>query len=215
MDNMNKRGQVYLLAALIIGFILFIVITPSNIVRELTIDDRFEELSKNFEIESAKFINYLIKEEKDVPSSFLNFTILFTSYSKTKNPDFGLIYAFIKDNKLYIGNYLDDQARFKFQNQNVNLNGCFQQVNTGFTVLGLDLDIEGVNLGSFMLCQDDIPASTSLPYILDIIVREQEGNQTSEIDFSTQVAPGNPELIIIAKEKKDRTRKIYTKGKFI
>ena len=66
-----------------------------------------------------------------------------------------------------------------------------------------------------MLCQDDIPASTSLPYILDIIVREQEGNQTSEIDFSTQVAPGNPELIIIAKEKKDRTRKIYTKGKFI
>ncbi|MEK6861773.1 MAG: hypothetical protein AABY07_07430, partial [Nanoarchaeota archaeon] len=154
---MNKRGQVYLLAALIIGFILFIVITPSNIVRELTIDDRFEELSKNFEIESAKFINYLIKEEKDVPSSFLNFTILFTSYSKTKNPDFGLIYAFIKDNKLYIGNYLDDQARFKFQNQNVNLNGCFQQVNTGFTVLGLDLDIEGVNLGSFMLCQDDIP----------------------------------------------------------
>ena len=214
---MNKRGQIYLLAALIIGFILFIVITPTNIIKELTIDDRFEELSKNFEIESAKFINRLIEKEKDVPSSFLNFTILFTSYSKTKNPDFGLIYAFInkEDNKLYVGNYLPDLARFEIQNNQVIINGCFDDVNTTLTVAGLNFNVPDITLSSFTQCQKSISVSpSSQAYLLDITIFEEGINETA-LKFSTQVAPGNPELIIIAKEKKDNTRKIFTKGKFV
>lgn len=213
----DKRGQVYLIAAIIIGFILFIIITPSNIVRELTVDDRFEELSKNFEIESAKFMNYLIEKEKNVPSTFLNFTVLFTSYSKTKNPDFGLVYAFINpnDNNLYLGNYLKDDARFKFQNNMNFLNGCFNNIDTGFTVAGLNINIENINFQVISQCQSSIPVNPSLPYSLNITVIETQANQTAEISFLTEVAPGNPELIIIAKEKKDQTRKIYTKGKFI
>jgi len=43
-----KKGQIYILSVLIIGFLLFTIITPSNFIHQRVIDDDFEELSKNY-----------------------------------------------------------------------------------------------------------------------------------------------------------------------
>ncbi len=208
---MEKKGQLYLLTALLIGLILFILLSPTNVIKRTVAESRFEETSKNFEIESAKFINYLIKNNKDVETSFLNFTILFTSYSKTKNPDFGLIYAFIYDKTLYMGNYLDDTVNFYFESSTYGLIGCFSDVNTTFSIAGLNINIHNIDLANFLHCQTTASVLGSDPYMLDIDVLEPN-NPSS---FTVELAEGHPELVIVTKEKKGETRKVYTKGKFI
>src|SRR3989344_1476214 len=105
MKKQGKRGQIYLLAALILGLVIFLLVAETNVVKETVIEDDFESLAKNYEIESAKFMNSILERGiTDIPNEFLKFTIIFSSYAKTKNPEFGIIYAFINNNRLYIGN---------------------------------------------------------------------------------------------------------------
>ena len=130
---MDKRGQIYLVSALIIVFILYIILTPSNIIKKTTESSNFEDISKNFDRESSRFMNILIGKKQAVYDSFLNFTILFTSYSKTKNPDFGLIYTFAYDNKLYFGNYAADRATFEAGTQKTIIDGCLSNIQTSFS----------------------------------------------------------------------------------
>ena len=142
---MNKRGQIYILAALIIVFVLYTLYKETNIVKESIIEDDFREISKNYELESSRFLNQLIQSNSDVRSSFINFTVLFTSYAKTKNPNFGLIYSFLYQNKLYIGNYMDTNINFNFGSSNYNLNGCYAQINASVSIAGLNLAIIETN----------------------------------------------------------------------
>ena len=57
---MNKRGQVYILAALIISVVIFILALRPNVIIQEKIEDDFEKLSGNYEYESTRFINSLI-----------------------------------------------------------------------------------------------------------------------------------------------------------
>ena len=210
---MDKRGQLYIMSAIIIAFILYIIITPSNIIKKTTETSNFQEIAKNFDRESSKFLNSLIKKKQDIYDSFLNFTILFTSYSKTKNPNFGLIYAFIKDNKLYIGNYLQDEATFKYSSHQTTIKGCLDQIKTSFSVAGLDVGIPNVNILNYQDCLKEIPITPSSTNEISITITEPDTGSITT--FKTEISENNPDLIIISKEKKDNIRRIYTKGKFI
>ena len=107
---MQKGGQIFIIAALLLGFIIFILVSETQYVRRSIYEDNFEELNKNYQIEAAKFINELIKDPKaDVGAKFLEFTTLFTSYSKSQNPDFQIVYAFDYSGKLHVGNYLKEE----------------------------------------------------------------------------------------------------------
>ncbi len=205
---MDKRGQLYLLAALIIGFIIFSVVTPSNIVHETVIEDNFKEIAGNFEVESAKFINHLITTDADISQNFLNFTIVFTSYAKTKDPDFGLLYAFIYKDRLYLGNYLHDMVTV---NHGATVRGCFSEIKTGFTIAGLSISIPDINYQLLSSCQLNPPPVVTNP-LIDLEIHEQ-GNTT--VRLRIDLTKNNPDVVIIAKEKKDSIRKIYTKGKFV
>ena len=74
---MNKRGQIYLVAVILIGFILFALLSQGNYVRRVIIDDDFDTLSKNFDTESARFIN----ENLDLDAT--NLGTKFADFSKT------------------------------------------------------------------------------------------------------------------------------------
>ena len=118
---MKKRGQIYILAALILIFVIFILVSQSNVIRELVLENDFERLTKNYEAESSRFVNSLLAAKENISDKFLEFTIYFTSYSKTQNPDFGLIYLFDYDNKLHIGNYLNESI--KIQTERIVVDG--------------------------------------------------------------------------------------------
>ena len=121
---MNKKGQVYILAAVIIAFLINVLFAETNIVKETIIEDDFEEISSNYEIESAKFVNSLIGQDTEkVVNSFASFSSIFSSYAKTKNPEFSLIYLFSYNDGLYVGNFLDEEVSINSIQQ--TLHGCF------------------------------------------------------------------------------------------
>lgn len=204
---MEKRGQVYLLAALILGFVLFILYSQTNLVRKTVVEDDFEELSKNYEIEGAKFVNSLLKNDKEVSNAFKNFTALFTSYSKTKNPDFGLIYAFDYKTNLYVGNYLNHSITVKKGSKYKDLQGCYDKVKTSVSVGGLSLDIKDIDYKLLGECTWETPSDETQPtYNITLVI---EG-----IEYVVDVTSGNPELVIVSRESKGADKKVYTKGRF-
>lgn len=211
---MNKRGQVYILAAIIIAFVVYNLFVDTNIVKETIIDDDFEELATNYEVESAKLVNYLLENNINSPNTvskhFTNFTASFTAYSKTKNPNFGLLYLFDYRGKLYIGNYLDEDAEVN----GVSVKGCLRQIPAGFRMVGQSLYI---GVGVFETvgvspCIKEIVSGEGYNYNVDIKVNNQDG--TSET-YEALITKGKPDIVIISREIKDNVRKVYTKGNFI
>src|SRR3989344_1316876 len=144
---MQKRGQIFVLAALLLGFIIFILVSETQYVRRAISDDSFEELNKNYQIEAAKFINELIKDPNlDVGTEFLGFTTLFTSYSKSQNPDFQIVYAFDYGGKLHVGNYLKEEIDITTTiptKYKTDLSGCFEEVEAKLAAFGLNIAISG------------------------------------------------------------------------
>ena len=202
-----------MMAAVIIAFVLYVILTPSNIVKETTGTSNFQEIATNFDRESAHFLNDVIEQNQPVYNSFLNFTTLFTSYSKTKNADFGLIYSFVYKDKIYFGNYAEDRVTFTAGNQHVTINGCLYDVQTSFSIGGLNMAIPNVDIMSYQHCLQELPIPPNFHNTVTMAILELGTNVTTT--FTTEVAKNNPDLVIISKEKKGNIRRIYTKGKFI
>lgn len=203
----NNKGQIYILAAIILGFVVFILFSRSNIIRKTITEDDFEQLSKNYEIESSKFINQMLLENKDIPDSFLKFTILFTSYSKTQNPLFNLIYVYEYNDNLYIGNYLNETLVIEKSGKRYSLTGCFDKIKASLSVAGLSLQISNLDYSLIDSCTAVISAPEKDEiYPISLII--------NDFVYSIDVIAGNPELVIVSREEKSGNRKVFTKGKF-
>ncbi len=200
------------MSALIILFILYTILTPSNIIRQSTETSNFKEIAKNFERESAHFLNNLIKSQQPIYNAFLNFTLLFTSYAKTKNPDVGIIYTFIHGNTLYIGNYAHDKATFQTSTAAIAIKGCLDDVKTSFSVAGLDIAIQDVDILNYQDCLKTLTLLPTFDNILNITITEPD---TSSTTFTIGILSSHPDIVIISKEKQGNIRRIYTKGTFI
>ena len=86
---MSKRGQIYILAAILLAITIYSLSTTVNIIEQEDIKGDFNSLAQNYEIESFKIINSVLKSgDVSIPEAFENFTFLFSSYSKTKSPNF-------------------------------------------------------------------------------------------------------------------------------
>mgnify|MGYP001572685065 CR=1 FL=1 len=209
---MDKRGQFYLLAAIIIAFAIFVILSPSNTIKETTTTTNFEEIATNFEKESARFLNHLFEDaSQHIGDEFLNFTVLFTSYAKTKNKDFGLIYAFAHEEKLYLGNYDATSIDVFLDNNPVaSLDGCANKINAQAVVLGLNIAISDIERSTYMRCiaEVSIPAGIVPPYPLTVHIHEN--NSTTPL--TTTLEPSHPDLIIVAREAAGNIRRVYIKG---
>ena len=210
---MNKRGQLYLMSALILMGVLYTLLTPSNIIKKTTEASNMQDIAINFDRESTHFLNSLITTNQPIFDAFLNFTVLFSSYAKTKNQDVGMIYTFVHQNKLYIGNYAEDTVVVTTGSSTTIMNGCLADVDTSFSLAGLNIAIQDVDLGTFQSCLKGVPLSSDFDQKLTIKITEPDTG--SSITLKTETAPKNPDLIIISKEKTANTRRVYTKGKFI
>ncbi len=200
---MQKKGQVYLLAALIIGFILFLLATQTNIVKKITIDDNFEEISKNYERESANFVNsLLVNPSINIEKEFTKFTVLFTSFAKTKNPEFGLVYAFLHQGNVYLGNYLDTTIAITTATPPKIIQGCYALVDTSVSIAGLTLSTSGISLGRFSQCNATFAAPPGNKIKIEI----------DSIDYELILTEDAPDIMIISRETKDNQRKIFIKS---
>lgn len=208
---MNKRGQIYLIASLIIGLIIFILVTRSNLVNITPTDNDFKFLSQNYNQESTQFLSSIIAKDKTktdyISKQFSTFSSLFTQYSKSQNPTFGLIYFLNFDGNLYIGNFLDKEVRLNdenWQNEEV-IPGCSQNIDVRISFDKFSIE-NNIPAGEFTNCYKILIAPND-KFNLKI------GDE--EIDYDITIRPGQPEVVVISRESTFQDRKVFVENQFI
>ena len=209
---MNKRGQVYLLVALILALVLYMLITKTNIIYEHEIIDDFETLSRNYDIEASKFMNSLLSSNTQNPETvkqkFDIFTIDFTSYAKNQNPDFSLIYVFAFGENIYVGNHLKNYIIVKAGSELELINGCLDEIGAFISTPGgvggsIPINVGTATKGSYSGCVKEFKFVDTI----DISI----GSVLYEISINKE----RPEIIIVGREEKGEQRKVYTKKEFV
>lgn len=191
---MNKRGQIYIVAALILSVVIFLLVSQTNFVREILIEDDFEQISQNFDIESAKFMNSLLAgDDDDISSDFDTFTKKFTDYVKVENPEFEFVFVIEYGVDKYAGYYIKKDIK-----------------------IGPDTTLESNDPITGDVYQDDF--SITLEITGEGKVRSVNDTSTITIEdivYILNIDPGTPQIIIISREEKGEQTKVYLNEEFI
>jgi hypothetical protein len=127
---MNKRGQFYIIIALIISLALFGITYKVNEITEPVLFTDFNDVSENYVSEATKVVNDALEmEEEDVDGRIEEFTDSFLDYAKQRNPNLGLLYIYSNGGDITIENHLDESI-----------------VIDGENILGGDEIIQGITL---------------------------------------------------------------------
>ncbi len=207
---MNKRGQLYILVALVMAIIIYGMVTISNRVEQESVESDFEDLSTNYATESAKLINSLNDEPEKIPKAFKNFSLLFTSYSKTQNQKFELIYVFDYEGKLYIGNYLKNRIFYCTNEDCTNyyqpLEGCYSTVPASVSFDGLTLDVNMPTKEVLGECEEVIDYGDTIDIIYITI---------NDVTYQFDVRKDRPQVFLVSWENQVEQRKVFTGGELI
>ncbi|MBS3163066.1 hypothetical protein J4427_00030 [Candidatus Woesearchaeota archaeon] len=107
---MDKRGQFFILGAVIIAMALFVLMVRVNTYEEKILLEDFPDLSKNYESESIKVVNDALLNELDPFVKLDEFTNGFVDYARTLDPNIGFIYVYKdKNGNSKVVNYLSDE----------------------------------------------------------------------------------------------------------
>jgi len=209
---MNKRGQIYLLAAIIFAIAIYGISSVVNKVDQQELKGDFEKLSENYEAESKIFINSLLGETSlDTKfQAYAEFTTAFTSYSKSQDSSFGLIYAYSSKvspsmYRVEIGNFLDQNIGITAVGTGgeKNVNGCYEKV--GATIdLGQDISFTSpiyYNLISDCIYSNNIPSTRLL-----ICIR------IGNVYYPLEIDPEAPQVMIVSRLEEGEQRKVFIGG---
>ncbi|MBI4447479.1 hypothetical protein HY643_00715 [Candidatus Woesearchaeota archaeon] len=203
-----KKGQVYILAAIILCLAIFGVVAIANKAQKKGGKTNFESLSENYVAESAKLINSIITNPSaDVGDSFKSFSALFTAYSKTRNPEFGLIYAFNYKGNFYLGNFLKQPILLSTTCTGAieqSVNGCYEAVDASITFEGLNLGIGGIDqalIGGCTISQPGTKTNIALAIGANC--------------YPFAIPLNQPSVIIVSFESKGEERKVFMEGEFV
>lgn len=205
---MNKKGQIYILASILLSLVLYGMSTIPNMVVQQEFKGDFEKLTKNYEQESSKFVNSVLLSEKDVLESFTNFTVIFMSYSKSQNPNFGVITLLSYKNQLRIGNYLKQPILIDTGTGELkNLNGCFDKISSLLIFNGVTIDLTAAEIKDIEKCFIDLTPSEK---VWVGIVEQKEPLQVLWYPF--KVIPNKPQLMVINLQEEARQRRVNIAG---
>jgi len=104
---MNKRGQFYLIAAIIIVTVLIGYVSVTNYVasNEELDDIRLYELSKELKLEGESVVNYGIFNPVDLDVTLTQFTIDYGAYISDQETDVYFIYG--NDKQIFVVGYIN------------------------------------------------------------------------------------------------------------
>ena len=209
---MNKRGQIYLLAAIIFAIAIYGVSSIVNKAEQQGLKGDFEKLSENYEAESKIFINSLLGETSlDTKfEAYAEFTAAFTSYSKSQDSSFGLIYAYsskVSSNiyRVEIGNFLDQSIGVTAVGTGgeTNVNGCYEKV--GATIdLGQDISFTSpiyYSIISDCIYSNDLPLTQ-----LSICIR------IGDVYYPLEINPEAPQVMVVSRLEEGEQRKVFIGG---
>ncbi len=100
----GKKGQFYILTAIVLISYAFMIIRPSAVVQEKR--DVFRELYQNFISESPVVVNNAVYDGANVSERFSAFAASYADYAVTKSPNFRFLYILRDGNSMVVGNRL-------------------------------------------------------------------------------------------------------------
>ena len=191
---MKKRGQIFILAALILILVIFLLATQSNVIRERLFADKFEDITRNYETEGNKLINSVLESQTDPSGKFEMFSDNFVDYSTAQNPGIGTAYILNYEGTTNIGIYnMQIQA---IETQPPQIENCISQYEASVSSEGLGTSF-------------DIAESCEISYtnINQITITTTDG-----FTYTFDVEAGKPQLnLVVKKDEKDQTRVYYKK----
>ena len=207
---MNKRGQIYLIVSLLVGLVILALTSQPNTINVIPSDDDFRLISQNYNQESAKFLSSLIEngetDTDEVKNKFTEFSIIFTQYSKSQNPTFGLVYFLNYGNRLYVGNFLDKSITI-----NPTIPGCYNYIQAVIKYgsqgnIRDNLPLVDINEKQ---CNQLIPVNIFEDNTLEMRIGEED------FVYEINIIPGQPEVMVISRETQGEDRKVFVEKQFI
>ena len=108
-----NKGQLYILTAVILIAIAFSISQSRNILAPET-GSTFDQLADNFKMEAPKMINNAIAEQRNATQQMMVFATSYVQYAKTRDNQFGLVYAFINDDDVFIHNIMGRSIQINY-----------------------------------------------------------------------------------------------------
>ncbi|MEM4245401.1 MAG: hypothetical protein QXR60_04330, partial [Candidatus Nanoarchaeia archaeon] len=183
----------------------------SNVAKQEKFKGDFEKLSTNYETEGTRLINTIINTEGNVSDRFKEFTYAFTAYSKTQNPQFGLIYVLDYNGTVHIGNYLKDEitvAYFESESnpQFIGLTGCFDSVQSSVS-FGALTNTFTTPITDINLCVKEINepySKPNKPKFVHIIIKNSW--------YPFELIQNKPQLMMVSRMEQEEQRKVFIGG---
>ncbi|MDD5133604.1 MAG: hypothetical protein PHD81_00415 [Candidatus Nanoarchaeia archaeon] len=157
---MNKRGQFFILIAVILCGVILILSSRLNTYEERILLEDFPDLSANYAEETPKVVNDAILTNGNPETALEDFTKNFTNYARSIDPSLGVIYVYrsIKpgtDENVHtfkIGNFLSKENEDPTYSDaawvcsNTEQSSCTDSLfsDTSKTVNELSLDVAGM-----------------------------------------------------------------------
>jgi hypothetical protein len=101
----SKKAQHYIFAAVVLLGYAFLIIRPA--VQTSADTSAFKSLYENFLSESPVIINNALYSSANLSETYSDFADEFISFSKTRDPNFRLVYLLAEEDTLVVGNRLD------------------------------------------------------------------------------------------------------------
>ena len=135
----------YIVSAVILGVIIFGLVSKSNFLEKKDVEDNFDEISENYVIEGSEVINYGVNKDKNLFDVFNTFSSNFLDYSGKKDDKVGVVYVLTSDEGIEVKNCLKDKKgkgkTVKHKGQ--NLTSCFEQSKGSVSSLVGNLPLSG------------------------------------------------------------------------
>ena len=174
---MDKRGQFYIIMAIIIGLVVYSLYLPQNKLEETVLFEDFKDVSVNYLTEAPKVINHYVYknvEDENLKIAITDFTTDFLKQIRQKNPNINLVFLYSNGTHIFIKSYYDQGILFEEQNTTKKIFGEEQaSLNSiKLKVSGKDFEHEvPVKMKNF---GNDF-TSTSAPLTADELVLEIGG----------------------------------------
>lgn len=203
---MDKRGQFYLIMAIIFSLAIFIITSKNNKIQETVLFEDFSRVSQNYVSEAPKTVNYAFYSDKEVNPTIKSFTEDFLSFARKTNPTISLLYVYSNGSNVAVVSYLDETTIVGFNSSKTEnlLGGQDVSINDiALNVAGVDfvhhVPVEIKNFGgSFNTIVSDPSPFLSL--------------QIGGIFHNFNLEANSPQLQVILTASDGRTARFYTTG---
>ncbi len=204
---MDKRGQFYLIMAIIFSLAIFIITAKNNKIQETVLFEDFTRVSQNYVTEAPKTANYAIYKDYEVTPILKNFTEDFLDFARKTNPTISLLYVYSNTSNITITSYLNQTT----------IVGDQSNTTAGYLLGGQDVSINDIKLNV---------AGVDFVHHVPVQIKNFGGSYNSinlaptetinlnigGIFHNFKLDPSSPQLQVIVTATDGTSARVYTTG---